>query len=461
MKRTILAIAAVSFSMLAAAASPKSGKAAVGRAIKSIEDSFGTYDAMQKDIWGYHEIRFKEYRSSARLSDYLERQGFKLERGVAGLSTAFVAKFGEGHPVIGILAEYDALAGLSQDTVSFRKPLEEGQPGHGCGHNLIGTGSVAAATALKQWMEETGQKGTICVFGTPAEEGGSGKTIMADAGVFDGTDAVLDWHPGSHQYVYVNPWLDKCTAVFRFHGKASHAAAHPDQGRSAFAAAELFMHSIALMRMHVPQGVKLFYSVADSGPDNIVTEDLEVTATVRGRNWKDVSEAMEWVKQAARGAAMATQTSVSSEVISSSRSKLHNRTIATLLQEKLELVGLPRWDDRETAFARDIYETQSKSKPFANIYSIEPLAPEMPYGTGGSSDVGNVSWVVPEGGFEIQTFIPGSSGHSWQNTAVAGTTIGTKGLIAAAKVLLLAAIDLYTQPALLQSAIDEFNSKKQ
>lgn len=440
-----------------AAAKPKSPNPA----IKYIDDNFAVYDKIQKQIWGYAEVGFHEYKSSALLQKTLRDGGFSVESGMADMPTAFVAQYGSGGPVIGILAEFDALPGLNQDTVSHRKPLVEGMSGHGCGHNLLGTGSVAAALAIKEWMDRTGTRCTIKLFGTPAEEGGSGKVYMARAGVFEGVDAMLDWHPGSRQYVYVNPWLDRVSLDVRFYGIPAHAGAHPWDGRSALDGAEAFTHMINLMREHIPEGCRLSYRIKNGGSaQNVVPDYACVDLGARAPSQAMLRNILEWIRQAAEGAALGTQTRAEVEVLSSSMSKLHNRTLATLLQEKLELVGPPAWDDREMQMAREIYETQSKSRPFDIIYRVLPLEPEMKYGSGSSSDVGDVSWCVPNGGFEAQTFIPGSSGHSWQNVAVAGSTIGTKGLVTGAKVLALAAIELIQNPALLRKVKDEFNAKR-
>lgn len=430
-------------------------------AVKYLDDNFSVFDKLQKQIWSFAEVGFHESKSSALLQKTLREGGFYVEYGMADMPTAFIAEYGKGKPVIGILAEFDALPGLSQDTVSHRQVLSEGQPGHGCGHNLLGTGSVAAALALKEWIDKTNTECTIKIFGTPAEEGGSGKVYMARAGLFEGVDAMLDWHPGSKQFVYVNPWLDKVSLDVRFYGKAAHASAHPSDGRSALDAAEVFTHMINMMREHIPEGCRLSYVYRNGGAaQNVVPDYACVDIGPRAPSQAMLKELVDWVVKAAEGAAMGTQTRAEVEVVSSSMSKLHNRTLATLLQEKLELVGLPQWDERETAFAREIYETQSKASPFENVYRIVPLAPEMQYGTSSSSDVGDVTWCVPNGGFETQTFIPGTSGHSWQNVAIAGSTIGTKGLIIGAKVLSLAAIELIQNPSLLEKVKEEFNDKR-
>ena len=428
--------------------------------IQYLDASFGTYDKLQKQIWNLHEMGFQEFKTSALLQQHLRENGFEVEAGVADMPTAFIARYMNGGPVIGLLAEYDALPGLSQDTVSVRKPLVEGDSGHGCGHNLIGTGSAAGAVAIKKWIEATGTKASIIVFGTPAEEGGSGKAYMARAGLFDQVNITLEWHPGQKSYVYVDPWLDMVSIDYCFHGVSAHAAAHPDRGRSAFSAAESFCYMLALMRPHLTPGCMIQYAIDKTGAPNVVPDFTAVHVHIRGRSTNDVRGMMEWVTQASEGAAMGTQTSVTHEIISSTKSKLHNRTLAKLLQEKMEIVGLPKWDERETQFGKEIWETQSKARPFESIYSIVPLADEMQYGSGSSSDVGDVTWCVPDAGFEVQTFIPGTSGHSWQNVAVAGSTIGTKGLIIAAKIFLLSFVELVEKPELIKQAREEFESRR-
>ena len=407
-------------------------------AIDYLDRNFATYDRIQKYIWDASEPAFREYKSSDILSSHLRNEGFDVTLGVASMPTAFVAKYGNGRPVIGILAEYDALPGLSQDTIPIRSPRPEKKFGHGCGHNLIGTAAVASAVSLSRWLKASAMQGTVIVYGTSAEEGGSGKAYMAREGLFSKADVVFDWHPGRRQYVYSNKWLAMVSVVYRFYGKSAHASAHPSDGRSALDAVESMDFMTNLMREHIPEGCKLHYVIVDGGvAPNIVPEYACVKYNLRARDTKTLLELVAWVGDIADAAALGTQTRVEKEILSGSHEKLINRTLSVILQKNLEKVGTPVWDDTETAFVKKIHDSFNSNVPFENHTVVQPLALEQPYGSGGSSDVGDVSWIVPQAGFEIQTFAPSSSGHTWANAAVAGTTIGTKGLIAAAKVLTL------------------------
>lgn len=460
MRRFLLLFIAAASVMPSAYSRPRTGNDA-SAALGYLDRSFDTYDRIQKYIWRAGEPAFREFLSSEILEKHLGDEGFEVETGAAGMPTAFVARYGKGRPVIGLLAEYDALPGLGQDTVPFRSPLKGRGFGHGCGHNLIGTASAAAAVALSRWLKATGKEGTVIVYGTPGEEGGSGKAYMARAGLFLETDAVLDWHPGRRQYVYTNKWLAMVSVVYRFYGKSSHASAHPDAGRSALDAVEAMDYMTNLMREHMPEGCKLHYVITDGGvAPNIVPDYACVKYNLRARDEKTLRSLISWVGDIADAAALGTQTRVEKETLSGSNEKILNRTLGELLQKNLEKVGTPVWDGRETAFMKSVYEGLETSVPFESHKLVEPLGEESRYGNGGSSDVGDVSWLTPEAGFEIQTFAPGSSGHSWPNTAVAGTTVGTKGLIAGAKVLALTCIDLFLNPEILKKAREEFIAKR-
>lgn len=430
--------------------------------IQYLNESFGVYDKLQKTIWATPELGFLETKSSAYLQEHLIDQGFSVESGVADMPTAFVATYGSGSPVIGILAEFDALPGLSQDTVPYRKPLVQGGNGHACGHNTFGVGSVAGAVAIKQWLETNKQKGTIKVFGTPAEEGGGGKVYMVREGLFEGVDVVLDWHPATGNGVSVGSGTAIQMIDYSFHGVASHAAGSPDKGRSALDGVEAMNYMVNLLREHVPISSRIHYVIANGGEaPNVVPDYAKVSYYIRNPKREVLKDLVEWINQAAEGAAKGTQTKVTSEIISGFYEKLHNKTLAQLVQAKIEAVGGVKYDARERAFAEEIVKGLNRDLSILDdVDTVRPLKEERPSTGGGSSDVGDVSWTVPTVSFGTAVFVPGSAGHSWQNVASGGSTIGTKGLINAAKVFSLSAIELYTNSKLLEEVKAEFKERR-
>jgi amidohydrolase len=431
-------------------------------AVEYLNNSFGIYDKLQKTIWANPELGFLEYKSSGFLQEHLKEKGFAVEAGVAGMPTAFVATYGSGSPVIGILAEFDALPGLSQDTVPYLNPLVEGGNGHGCGHNVFGVGSVAGAVAIKEWLVVNKHAGTIKVFGTPAEEGGGGKVYMVREGSFDDVDVVLDWHPGTGNGVSVGSGTAIQMIDYTFHGTAAHAAGSPDKGRSALDGVEAMNYMVNLLREHVPITSRIHYVITYGGEaPNVVPHYAKVSYYIRSPKREILKELTEWVGQAAEGAAKGTQTTVTSEIISGFYEKLHNVSLAELVQKNLELVGGVEYDARERAFAETIVKGLNNDvSTLKEVQEIKPLEDEKPSLGGGSTDVGDVSWVVPTISFRTAVFIPGSAGHSWQNVASGGSTIGTKGLLNAAKVFSLTAIDLYTHPEWVESAKTEFEKRR-
>lgn len=431
-------------------------------AIAYLDRSFPVYDKMQKAIWSNPELGFLETTGSALLQEHLRENEFSVESGVAGMPTAFVATYGSGKPVIAVLAEFDALPGLSQDTVPFRKPLIEGGNGHGCGHNVFGVGAVAGAVAIKQWLDASNGKGTVKVFGTPAEEGGGGKVYMVRAGLFDDVDIVLDWHPGTGNGVSVGTGTAIQMIDYSFYGISSHAAGSPEKGRSALDGVEAFNYMVNLLREHIPTSSRIHYVITDGGEaPNVVPDYAKVSYYIRSPKREILKELTEWIGQAAEGAAKGTQTTVQSEIISGFYERLNNRKLAELVQRNLETVGGIHYDAREKAFAEEIVNgLKENTEILKEAETIKPLAEERPSSGGGSSDVGDVSWVVPVVSFNTATFIPGSSGHSWQNVASAGTTIGTKSLINTAKVFSLSAIELYTNPQTVKEIKDEFEKRR-
>lgn len=462
MKKVILIAVLAVFSVAGFAQKKKKSSPLNNISIEYLNNSFSTYDKLQKTIWRDPELGFLETKSSGLLQNHLKENGFTVEAGVAGMPTAFVASYGSGQPVIAVLAEYDALPGLSQDTVPYRKALVEGGSGHGCGHNTFGVGAVAGAVAIKQWLEREGHTGTIKVFGTPAEEGGGGKVYMVREGLFNGVDIVLDWHPGTGNGVTVDTGTAIKMIDYSFYGIASHAAGSPDKGRSALDGVEAFNYMVNLLREHVPISSRIHYVITNGGEaPNVVPDYAKVSYYIRSPK-RDILDGLEtWIGQAAEGAAQGTQTKVKSEIVSGFYERLLNRKLAELVQRNLEVVGGVHYDARERAFAEEIVKgLKLDVKVLDQVAQIKPLEAEKPSLGGGSSDVGDVSWVVPTVSFNTATFIPGSAGHSWQNVASGGTTIGTKSLINTAKVFSLSAIELYTNPQLVKEVKEEFNKRR-
>jgi aminobenzoyl-glutamate utilization protein B len=463
MKKIIIFALAISFSSIFSfAAKPKQVKDGSEIAIDYLNKSVSIYDKLQKLIWREAELGFIETNSSNLLQKQLKENGFSVEASVAGMPTAFVATYGSGSPVIGILAEYDALPGLSQDTVPFIKPLVQGGNGHGCGHNLFGVGSTAGAIAIKQWLEQTKHSGTIKVFGSPAEEGGGGKVYLVREGAFKGVDVVLDWHPGGGNKVSTETGTAIQMVDFNFYGKSAHAAGSPDKGRSALDAVESFDYMVNMLREHVPSSSRIHYIIANGGEaPNVVPAYARVSYYIRSPKRETLKELTTWINQAAQGAAIGTQTTVKAEIISGFYERLYNKSLAKLVQQKLEKVGGVIYNQRETVFANEIVKSlNEKDTILQNAIKVKPLAEEKPSLGGGSSDVGDVSWNVPTVSFSVAGFVPGSAGHSWQNVAAAGSTIGTKAAINAAKVFSFTAIDLFSNPKLIEEAKQEFDKRR-
>ncbi|WP_375438222.1 amidohydrolase [uncultured Hymenobacter sp.] len=425
------------------------------QAIKDIQAGYTTYQKIALQIWEYAEVGYKETQSSALLQQTLREQGFTVQAGVADIPTAFVATYGSGKPVIGILAEFDALPGLSQQATPEKKPVSGKDAGHGCGHNLFGTASVAAGIELKKLLETGKIKGTIKVYGTPAEEGGSGKVYMVRAGLFQDVDAVVHWHPGSENRAMMNNYLANSSAKFRFHGISAHAAMAPERGRSALDAVEAMNHMVNLMREHVPQETRIHYVITSGGKaPNVVPDYAEVYYYVRHPKKDDVKQIFERVVKAAEGAAVGTGTTMDYEIIGGTHDLLLNETLARALQHNLDQVGGVSYTTQEVEFGRKIQASLG--------FAVPPLTAASTVGKfetregGGSTDVGDVSYIVPTVGLEAATWVPGTPAHRWQAVACDGTEIGTKGMMVAAKTMTLTAIDLFTMPTLPQQAKEEF-----
>jgi aminobenzoyl-glutamate utilization protein B len=440
-------------------ASPEEGfKAAV---IQNLQNAYPSYRDIALQIWNYAELGYKEVKSSALLVETLRKEGFTLETGVAEIPTAFVATYGSGQPVIGILAEFDALPGLAQEAVAEKKSIQGKAGGHGCGHHLFGTASVAAGIEIKKLIEQKKFSGTIKVYGCPAEEGGSGKVYMVRAGLFNNVDAVIHWHPGNANSVTMMSALANSSAKFRFNGLSAHAAASPENGRSALDAVESMNYMVNLMREHIPQETRIHYVITNGGKaPNVVPDFAEVYYYVRHPKRQQVKDIFERVVNAAKAAALGTGTTMNYEIIGGTHDLLLNKTLAEAMQKNLEKVGGVSYTPSEIEFAEKIQQSFTFSyPPVSDAATVKPLKVEFDAG-GGSTDVGDVSYAVPTVGLRAATWAPGTPAHSWQAVACGGTEIGTKGMNVAAKTMALTAIDLFTKPVLIQQAKEEFMKLK-
>jgi aminobenzoyl-glutamate utilization protein B len=411
-------------------------------------------------IWEWAEVGYQETKSSALLQQELKDAGFGVEAGVAGIPTAFVATSGSGAPVIGILAEFDALPGINQDAVPDRKPIPGKNAGHACGHNLFGTASVSAGIALADWLKKSGTKGTIRVYGTPAEEGGSGKVYMVRAGLFDGVDAVLHWHASDVNFAGVDKALANKSAKFRFRGLSAHASGAPDKGRSALDGVEAMDMMANMMREHIPSDARLHYVITSGGSaPNVVPDFAEVYYYVRHADAKMVESIFDRLVKISEGAALGTGTTVEHEIIGGTHNLLPNETLARVMNEKLNEVGGFGYTPEEQAFAEKIYATlMSPNVELGSHAAVQPFDFERP-GLG-STDVGDVSWTVPTVGLRTATWVPGTSAHSWQATAAGGMSIGYKGMNVASQTLALTGQELFRRPKLLAAAKAEFEKNR-
>ncbi len=415
--------------------------------------------SIAQDVWEFAELGYLENRSTERLQRFLERRGFRVESGLADIPTAFMASYGSGRPIIAILAEFDALPGLSQSASATREPLLDGGPGHACGHHLFGAASVSAGAAVAGWLNATGHTGTVRVYGTPAEEGGSGKVYLTRAGAFDDVDIVLHWHPGSRNDASPYSSTANKSGRFTFHGIAAHAAAAPERGRSALDGVEAMNFMVNLMREHVPSDSRIHYVITHGGDaPNIVPETAQVYYYVRHPTTDMVEQLFERVVAAARAAALGTGTEVDYEVMHGNYPLLPNETLARKVYENLVSLGGISYSEDEERFAKDIRASLLGSLP-----ALESAGQVQPYEfrqNMGSTDVGDVSWNVPTVGFVTATWVPGTSAHSWQAVAAGGMSIGHKGMLLAMKLLALTASDLYQDPQLVRAATEELRRRQ-
>lgn len=442
------------FSLAISILSPVSAQDGKVQVQQHIDANAESYGEVAQQIWDLAEVGYLENESSAILQRQLADAGFEISAGVAGIPTAFVASWrgGEG-PTVGILAEYDALPGITQDRNPLRLPIDHKVAGHACGHHLFGTGSVAAAIAAKEWMQASGQGGEIRLYGTPAEEGGAGKVYMVRDGLFDDVDVVLHWHPSDSNAADARSSLANKSAKFRFSGLSAHAAAAPQRGRSALDGVEAMNHMVNLMREHVPMETRIHYVITSGGSaPNVVPDFAEVYYYVRHPDPAQVSEIFDRVVQAGEGAALGTGTDMEFEVIHGIYNVLPNVSLQEVMHANLARVGGVEYDAEEREFANTLRQALPETAPpISEAARVRPMVIDE-RGGGGSTDVADVSWAVATGGMRAATWVPGTSSHSWQAVAAGGTSIGNKGMIVAAKTLAMTAVDLLSNPDLVEAA---------
>lgn len=435
-------------------------KALKKEVIASVETQKDELITVSDKIWAAAEIAFQEKVSSQTLIDYARANGFDVEVGVAETPTAFVATYGSGKPVIGILGEFDALPGISQKTVPEKTPFKEGAAGHGCGHNMYGTASLGAAVAIKNLIAEGKLKGTVKFFGTPAEEKFFGKLWMARAGLFDDLDACLDWHPADTTEADVQSSLALVDFKVEFFGQTAHASADPWNGRSASDALELYTHGINSFREHVKPTVRIHYHIQDGGQVvNVVPDYSRIWVRVRDTKREGMNEVYKHVKKMAEGAAIMADVDYEINLISGIHEILPNRAGGVAVQENLETLGPLSYTSEELDFAYKIQEATSKPKLGING-KITPLKPTAEHPMGGSTDVGDVSFLVPVVRLGVTVAPEGTPWHSWAVVACGGMSIGHKGMVYAAKALSMSMVDLFTDSKLLQEVKDEFKMRK-
>jgi len=427
--------------------------------IAAIDSRYENIADTARKIWEWAEVGYQEEKSSGLLKQQLRAQGFSIESGVAGIPTAFVAEYGKGGPVIAILAYFDALPGINQDAKATRSPIAGKGAAHACGHNLFGAGSVEAAIAVRKWLEKTGTPGRVGLYGTPAEEGGSGKVYMVREGLFKDVDFALHWHADDENSAAARTTLANRSAKFRFRGVSAHAAGAPEKARSALDGVESFNLMINMMREHIPQQARIHYVITAGGiAPNVVPDFAEVFYYVRHPDPDGVDAIWARVEDAARGAALGTGTTVDWEVIHGNNPLLVNESLAKMMDAKLRQVGGVTYTTEEQKFAEEIHASFNKpSLKLGSQAEIQPYSKSLGYG---STDVGDVSYATPTVGLRAATWVPGTSSHSWQSSAASGMSIGFKGTQVAAKTLTLAAIELYTNPELRAEAKAEFDEAR-
>lgn len=450
-------------------------------AIKYIDENAGIFTGVSDAVWAKPELSLKEFESAKLYCDTLRKYGFEVTEGLAGVATAFCGRYGSGRPVIGILGEFDALSGLSQAAgCSEHKPLVEGAPGHGCGHNMLGAGALGAAFAVKDYLEKSSKPGTVIFYGCPGEEGGAGKAFMAREGMWRELDCALTWHPSDVNEVVTGTNNSSIQVLYKFHGVSAHAAGDPENGRSALDAVELMNTGVQYLREHMTSDCRVHYAIIDAGgvSPNVVQSEASVLYMVRANKVRDSVKLLARVDKIAQGAALMTETSFDRQFIDGTAELVPNYTLEELLYRIFNEVGLPEYTAGERQLAEELRKTYSvfAAPGIAAGFDADIAAdvaertnglsdalcgfimPEY-HSTGfvaGSTDVGDVSWQTPAAQVHCVTFPFGAAGHSWQNVSSGGTSLGHKGLINAAKIIACAAIELMNDPETLQKARDEF-----
>ena len=454
-------------------------------AIAAIDGKRDVIIHVADSVWEYAELSLQEYKSCALYCEILEKEGFRLERGICGIETAFSASFGNGRPAIGILAEYDALSGLSQKAgVTEREELISGGNGHGCGHNLLGAGALAAAIGVKAYLEKTGHPGKVILYGCPGEEGGAAKAFMARDGLWKGLDAALTWHPEDVNEVATGSSNSCIQVQYHFKGVASHAAAAPEMGRSALDAVELMNIGVQFLREHMSDKARIHYAITDAGGGsaNVVQPRASVLYMVRSNHVAEAVELQKRVDKIAEGAALMTETSVEKKFIDGCADTVCNHVLEKALYDNFEELGVPVYTEEENAYADALaacFDTKNYDAGIAAKNSekareqvafrqkecghamnafLAPLYTEDAF-EAGSTDVGDVSWLTPTAQIHVAAWPNGCPGHSWQIVSAGRTAIGHKAALQAGKVLAAGAIDLFQDPNLLKEARAEFERR--
>ena len=450
-------------------------------AIKYIDENAGIFTGVSDAVWAKPELSLKEFESAKLYCDTLRKYGFEVTEGLAGVATAFCGRYGSGRPVIGILGEFDALSGLSQAAgCSEHKPLVEGAPGHGCGHNMLGAGALGAAFAVKDYLEKSGKPGTVIFYGCPGEEGGAGKAFMAREGMWRELDCALTWHPSDVNEVVTGTNNSSIQVLYKFHGVSAHAAGDPENGRSALDAVELMNTGVQYLREHMTSDCRVHYAITDAGgvSPNVVQSEASVLYMVRANKVRDSVKLLARVDKIAQGAALMTETSFDRQFIDGTAELVPNYTLEELLYRIFNEVGLPEYSAEEKTLAEALRKTYDvTTAPGIAAGFDADIAADVAERTNGlsdalcgfimpeyhsagfvagSTDVGDVSWQTPAAQVHCVTFPFGAAGHSWQNVSSGGTSLGHKGLINAAKIIACAAIELMNDPETLQKARDEF-----
>ena len=453
-----LLMAAVSLGAMA----QKKGKISKNKqaVISSVDRHQAEFIEMSDQIWSFEEVAFEEAQSSEVLSSYAESQGFTVERGVADIPTAFVATYGSGAPVIGILGEFDALPGLSQKTIPMKDPRNVGGAGHGCGHNLFGVASLGAAVTIKELIEQGKLQGTVKFFGTPAEEKFFGKLWMAREGLFNDLDVCFDWHPGATTKSGVQSSLALVDFIVEFYGQAAHASSDPWNGRSASDALELYATGINFYREHIKPTVRIHYHIQDGGKVvNVVPDYAKIWTRVRDTKREGMDVVWKQVERIAEGAAIMANVDYKISLVSGVHEIVVNRTGGEKMQQNLEYLGEIEYTEEEQEFAYGIQ--RATGKPELGMDSkIRPMEETLEHPMGGSTDVGDVSWLVPVIRMSATTAPKDTPWHSWAVVACGGMSIGHKGMVQASKALAMTMVDVFESAKLREEIKAEFLERK-